>query len=445
MRRAVLLAGLGLGALAAPGAAEAQNICGNCTTEMGEIFRELARVGQVAKHIGETARAAQGTWRQVEAVTRVRDLGDAMAALNMLGIQNPMPVDTFAVQQLLSGYGGPLDRLDAASRVYIPSGDDWASARLNMGAAQIDGQRQMAAVNYQAAVQRQQQLSRVRARSATANDPKEVWDLNLASTLVVADTLSQQQQQQAARDMAEAGRLQVQQSDEEWERGCLMASARYYRGEASSADCPKPAATFQRVVARSGFGGGSAGAGGGGAAMSVMMAQPWGEQAAANARSLGVNPAALAGTCYQESGCRADARAPSSSAGGAFQFIDSTWRDQAARTGVGTDIANKFDGATASRPAANYLREAGVALQERGVAAPTLEQARGYYQFGPQGTALATADPSATLSSVLPRVSAATLGANGLTPSTTVGEYFARSRGKMGGAAAEPIFLPSNT
>ncbi len=70
---------------------------------------------------------------------------------------------------------------------------------------------------------------------------------------------------------------------------------------------------------------------------------------------------------------------------------------------------------------------------------------RGYYQFGAgNGVSLATASDSAPLSSVLVGTSPATLAANRLSPTTTVGQWRSSVTNKLGSAANQPVLLASS-
>ena len=98
------------------------------------------------------------------------------------------------------------------------------------------------------------------------------------------------------------------------------------------------------------------------------------------------------------------------------------------------------DPTTEAIAASGYLIQGATALENSGVADPTVVQVRGYYQFGPaDGTALASSPPDATLGSVLQHTSAATLAANNLSPSMTVAQYQATVAAKVGNAATQSV------
>ena len=70
-------------------------------------------------------------------------------------------------------------------------------------------------------------------------------------------------------------------------------------------------------------GSGTGSAGGSSDALNTMLGQPWGNAAINNAEALGVNPSALAATCYIESGCQNVSG--SGTVAGAFQMTSATF------------------------------------------------------------------------------------------------------------------------
>ena len=464
MRRA-LLAGACAAALWAGGTRPARAVLGvgdttwclNCTEEWQEVAREVARAAQVVKQI-EEARAMVARAEQIyRAATGVRDLGSAIYALNLAGVQNPLPVDAYAVQNMIAGRGGAggtlsglYDTLMGLNRVADPAGDTFRGQEMAANAGSIAGMQALAQQTYQANAERLQRLAGVRERMAIASDPAEVAQLHLAVAATEADLHAQQVQLQGAHVLFVSAQAMRAQRSAEHEDRCLRIVVAYFQNGGGSLNCPSTAAAVSPVVAGNAAGGTAgiyAGASGAsdGKAMDLMLSQPWGEAAVANARQTGINPEALAATCAIESGCR-NLQSSTSSAGGAFQVIDSTWREQTTKVGVSTDLSGKADGGTSSLVAANYLSEQGRKLQQYGIDTPTVGQARALYQFGGAGMGLATAPDSAVVSSVMPGVSADTLRANGVTAGvTTAGEWRARDRAKAGSAFDAPLFPTSNT
>ncbi len=201
----------------------------------------------------------------------------------------------------------------------------------------------------------------------------------------------------------------------------------------------------------SGSSGGSGGTGGGSStssdALNTMMGTSWGGAAAQNAEALGVNSTALAATCVIESGCQNVHG--SGSITGAFQMSNATYteamnqalaQDPSLGSNIVSGLAGQNDPATQSIAAAEYLKQGANYLASNGVSDPTVLQVRGYYNFGPQnGANLAQAEDSASISDVMPSMSASTLAANGITPGETVGQWRAAVSSKIGSAASAPV------
>lgn len=199
-------------------------------------------------------------------------------------------------------------------------------------------------------------------------------------------------------------------------------------------------------------GGGSSGSGtgasaGSSGALDTMLGTAWGTAAVSNAQALGVNPSALAATCVLESDCQNIGG--SGTVAGAFQMTASTYTEMInAALAQNPDLASQIvpglagqmDPATESIAASQYLLQAAQALQNAGITDPTVLQARGYYNFGPQsGVLLAQAADSAPIAQVLSSYSAATLAANGIVPGETVGQWRAAVSAKIGNAAGQSI------
>ena len=210
----------------------------------------------------------------------------------------------------------------------------------------------------------------------------------------------------------------------------------------------------------SGTGGDGAGTGGDGSdgdgtgagtrsnseALTTMLGTTWGATAVANAHALGLNPSALAATCVIESGCQ---NLSGSGAQGVFQMYPAAFQegiqtalsiDPSLASQIVSGDAGRMDPVTESIAAAGYQLQAVDALQNAGIANPTILDTRGFYNFGPaNGVALATADPSETMAAAMPNVSAATLAKNGVTPGETVGQWQASIRAKIGNAASQTV------
>jgi len=90
--------------------------------------------------------------------------------------------------------------------------------------------------------------------------------------------------------------------------------------------------------------------------------------------------------------------------------------------------------------AAATLRNEAAKLQAAGISNPTVLDVRGGYNFGGLYTVpLAQAGDSQLMSEVLSRYTPAQLQGNGISQSTTVGEWRASVAAKMGDAAYQPV------
>jgi hypothetical protein len=197
-------------------------------------------------------------------------------------------------------------------------------------------------------------------------------------------------------------------------------------------------------------GSGSVSNSGSGDAYSMMMAQDWGSQAESAASAMGVSATALAATCAMESNCQNVGAAAGSSAAGAFQMINSTYTadisgavayDPAIAGSIVSGLAGQMDPGTEAYAASYELRSDALLLQSNGIEDPTVLNVRAVYQFGAgAGPAVATADDAANIAA-LTGLSAASLAANGLTTSTTVGQWRATVTAKLGSGTANQSVL----
>ncbi len=197
-------------------------------------------------------------------------------------------------------------------------------------------------------------------------------------------------------------------------------------------------------------GGSSGGSVGSGDAYNTMMAQDWGSQAADAAAAMGVGATALAATCAMESNCQNVGAASGSSAAGAFQMINSTYiadisgavaYDPGIAGSIVSGLAGQMDPATEAYAASYELRSDALLLPSKNISDPTVLDARAVYQFGAgAGPAVATANDSANIAA-LTGLSAASLAANGLTSSSTVGDWRATVVAKLGSATANQTVL----
>ena len=186
-----------------------------------------------------------------------------------------------------------------------------------------------------------------------------------------------------------------------------------------------------------------------GSSYDTLMSQSWGALAASNAQTIGVNPVAVAATCVVESGCQNITG--SGSITGAFQMMNSTYTAAMAAatadhpelaSATTSGLAGQNDPATQSIAAAEYLKQAAQNLQAAGISNPTVLDVRGSYNFGPgNGALIAQATDDQLMSSVLSSMSASTLTANGISSTTTVGQWRSNVSSKIGTAATQSVLL----
>jgi hypothetical protein len=181
-----------------------------------------------------------------------------------------------------------------------------------------------------------------------------------------------------------------------------------------------------------------------------MMAQSWGSSAASAAGAMGISATALAATCAMESNCQNVGSSGGSSATGAFQMISSTYNadingavayDPSIAGTIVSGSAGAMDPATEAYAASYELRQDALTLENDGIDNPTVLQTRAMYQFGAgAGPRVADAPDDANIAQ-LTQLSAASLAANGLNSSSTVGDWRQTIINKLGSATANQTVL----
>jgi len=197
----------------------------------------------------------------------------------------------------------------------------------------------------------------------------------------------------------------------------------------------------------SGSGAGGSGNAGSSDALNTLLGTSWGASAIESAQAMGVNPSALAATCVIESGCRNVSG--SGSITGAFQMTGATYTAMISKAvaenpqlagQIVPGIAGQSDPATQAIAAAQYLKDGSAYLASSGVSNPTVLDVRSYFNFGPQGGArVANASDADTMASQLPMYTQAQLQRNGISSTTTVGQWRASVSDKMGNAASQTV------
>jgi len=141
-----------------------------------------------------------------------------------------------------------------------------------------------------------------------------------------------------------------------------------------------------------------------------------------------------------------------SSAAGAFQMISTTYtadingavaEDPAIASNIVQGLAGQMDPGTEAYAASYELQQDAQMLQNGGVSNPTVLAVRAVYQFGgATGPYVAAASDSANLESIV-NLSSSALAANGLTASSTVGDWRAMQTKVLGSAANQVVLAGS--
>ena len=169
------------------------------------------------------------------------------------------------------------------------------------------------------------------------------------------------------------------------------------------------------------------------------------------AGAMGVSATALAATCAMESNCQNVGSSGGSSATGAFQMISSTYNadingavayDPSIAGTIVSGSAGEMDPGTEAYAAAYELRQDAINLQNNSnISNPTVLDVRAVYQFGSgAGPGVAEAPDDANIAQ-LTGLSAASLAANGLNSSITVGQWRQTIISKLGSATASQSVL----
>jgi hypothetical protein len=178
----------------------------------------------------------------------------------------------------------------------------------------------------------------------------------------------------------------------------------------------------------------------------------WGALAASNATAMGVNPTAIAATCMLETGCQNITAVGGSTVSGAFQMTNRTYladmqqalaQNSSLVGSIDTSLAGKMDPANQAIGAAQDLKNAALALQAAGISNPTVLDTRGYFNFGAaMGPSIAQAPDDMRMTEILSGYySSAQMASNGITPTTTVGQWRQAITAKIGSAASQSILL----
>ena len=477
--RKLLLATVAVG-LMAP-AARAQlvvvdptNLTQNVTTAVQSLIAAEKRIAMIKNQIDQL-RQIENTVNAL-AHGNLSALGDVVPELNASGLMNPMGDDTQTLMQALGGTALRLGDAGAAAQqvlntdqFYMPRASDFRAASIAQSALAAAQQKALAAQMMQASHDRLVQTQRLRVAIETTPDAKASGDATLRMVGEGVQTQAQTNQLLATMIMQRAQEATERSRDEQaWRCSAeqLVSQATAASGAADggqvqlvgtggdSGACastgpaaPSPAAAYAASTSVNlGAVNLAAASPASGSPLDVMLNQSWGQAAADNARAMGVNPTALAATCVIESNCSTNVGG-SGTISGAFQISDGTYGDtvnavRASNPNLASQITTKNDPISQSISASQYLKQGAQTLQASGIADPTNIDVRGYYQFGPANAAsLARASDNQIFATAITGLSPKTLAANGITETTTVGQWKQTVSSKLGSAAGQSVLL----
>jgi type IV secretion system protein VirB5 len=227
--RKLLLAGVAALVLSAPQAEAVDVWCSNCQTIWQAAQQAMQQLQQLEQQLTMLQEQYQMLVNTYQTFTHITDLGSAVSALQSVGIQNPLPVNPSAVQNLLSGSGtGGLTGISSSlsglfnqswntNHVYTPTGSSWEAQQVQQNANSIAGAQSLAQQLYQSVAQRIPLMQQLEEELSTATDPKTVLDLQARLQAEQSFIQSQQVQAQTLSTMY-AAQLQNEQQQLQEER-----------------------------------------------------------------------------------------------------------------------------------------------------------------------------------------------------------------------------------
>jgi hypothetical protein len=160
----------------------------------GQMLKDYAQQGLAYARQGQQLeQEVQSTLtleQQLQAFVQNPNLGSAMGLMSMAGLQNPLPINPYAVQGLLSGQGGisgafgQLSSLSTGSlssnQYYNSNNGTWSGQEAANRANGTAGAQGIGMVSLQQIASHIPILQDLRTRLATATTPKEVQDAQAA-------------------------------------------------------------------------------------------------------------------------------------------------------------------------------------------------------------------------------------------------------------------------
>lgn len=174
---------LALATTAPPARAQWTVICPTCRQELTDNLAWAQQAADMVRQLQQMKMQYDQLVMSYQAITRVTDLGSAVSALHMMGIQNPLPVNPYAAQRLLNGSGGAGGMLGSLSglytgtiggnTVYRPRDDTWSTRQIIANGGGLAGAQALALQLYQSAAERVAGLGELQGRIDGAPDPSE--------------------------------------------------------------------------------------------------------------------------------------------------------------------------------------------------------------------------------------------------------------------------------
>lgn len=201
-------------------------ICPTCSQFVNQVIDDGKIISQSLQQLEQLQAQLQEAQMIYGTLTHVTSVSGAIGALGMLGIQNPLPVNPWAVQQLMSGQslggisgisstiGGLYNQNWNSNHIYTNTNTEYGQT-LQTNANSISGIQSLSQQLYQSMAQRIPLIQQLETEYGNASDPKTIMDLQARLQAEQAIVQSQQVQGQMLGTMANAQFLNMQQQQQE--------------------------------------------------------------------------------------------------------------------------------------------------------------------------------------------------------------------------------------
>lgn len=162
---------------------------GNLIAQAKSLLQEVRSYGVMLQQLQQEVQAVMWVGQTAQSLIQNPNLGTAMSLMNMVGIENPLPINPYAVQNLVSGYGGmgsvgawtgkmnSLNGLITESysndRIYGCNDNSYSCSRQQQLAASNAGIKGLTGRIYQQLTEHIPVLQSLRAQLDTASDPAQ--------------------------------------------------------------------------------------------------------------------------------------------------------------------------------------------------------------------------------------------------------------------------------